>query len=100
MTNGAVQAKDLDGEAVIALIRECNEARCDYRGSSAYHGGRPGYAEGRYDPPKGHYANGADLAARLGVPTKVLLAKLERLIEKGYVKGCTCGCRGDFEVVE
>lgn len=103
---GRLQAKDLDGDSIVSLIRECNEARCDYsreaeeRGWGAYHGGRPGYAEGDYDPPKGHWANRTDLAARLGVPDKVLLAKLERLIKKGRITGCACGCRGDFEVVE
>lgn len=32
-------------------------------------------------------------------PAKVVLAKLRRLIERGIVEGCGCGCRGDFKVV-
>lgn len=30
------------------------------------------------------------------VPTKLMLAKMGRLMERGLVDGCTCGCRGDF----
>lgn len=98
---------DLDGDALVELIRECTEGRCDYtaeaaeRGWGAYHGGRPGYVEDddRDEPPRGHWANRTDLQARLGVPEEVLLAKLQRLIDQGRIVGCTCGCRGDFEVV-
>lgn len=33
-----------------------------------------------------------------GVPEKVLLAKAKRLIKRGLIDGCACGCRGDFEI--
>lgn len=33
-----------------------------------------------------------------GVPPKVVLAKAQRLINRGMLTGCTCGCRGDFGV--
>lgn len=32
-----------------------------------------------------------------GLPWRVVLAKLRRLIRAGLLTGCTCGCRGDFE---
>jgi hypothetical protein len=32
------------------------------------------------------------------IPPKVFNAKLRRLIERGLLSGCACGCRGDFEV--
>jgi hypothetical protein len=32
-------------------------------------------------------------------PSKVVRAKLGRMIEKGRLQGCACGCRGDFKVV-
>jgi hypothetical protein len=32
-----------------------------------------------------------------GVPHKVVLAKAARLIKRGLISGCACGCRGDFE---
>jgi hypothetical protein len=34
-----------------------------------------------------------------GVPSKVVLAKARRLINRKVIKGCDCGCRGDFEEV-
>jgi hypothetical protein len=34
-----------------------------------------------------------------GVPRKVVIAKAKRLIDRGVMRGCTCGCRGDFEIV-
>src|SRR5260221_371501 len=33
-----------------------------------------------------------------GVPAKVVLAKMRRLIKRGLVEGCICGCRGDFHL--
>jgi hypothetical protein len=30
----------------------------------------------------------------------VLLRKMSRLISKGYVNGCDCGCRGDFYITD
>lgn len=33
-----------------------------------------------------------------GVPPKVVLAKAKRLIARGVIRGCDCGCRGDFEL--
>lgn len=31
-----------------------------------------------------------------GTPEKLALAKMRMLVRRGLVKGCTCGCRGDF----
>lgn len=33
-----------------------------------------------------------------GVPSKVVLAKAKRLINRKVIDGCPCGCRGDFEI--
>lgn len=34
------------------------------------------------------------------LPDKLVLAKMKILIKKGYVDGCGCGCRGDFEITQ
>ena len=34
------------------------------------------------------------------LPDKLVLAKMRKLVAKGYVDGCTCGCRGDFELTD
>lgn len=31
------------------------------------------------------------------LPPKVIIAKAKRLIGRGLIEGCDCGCRGDFE---
>ena len=33
-------------------------------------------------------------------PERVLLAKLRRLVRRGLLDGCPCGCRGDFTITE
>lgn len=33
-------------------------------------------------------------------PTKLVKAKMDNLIRRGLVDGCTCGCRGDFELTD
>lgn len=35
-----------------------------------------------------------------GVPDKIVLAKMGRLIRRKLVDGCACGCRGDFVITE
>ena len=34
------------------------------------------------------------------VPYKVGRAAMANLIKRGLVEGCTCGCRGDFEITD
>ena len=33
-------------------------------------------------------------------PYKLALAKMKKLHSKGFVGGCPCGCRGDFEITD
>lgn len=35
-----------------------------------------------------------------GVPQKVLLAKARRILGRGLLTGCACGCRGGFELTD
>lgn len=32
------------------------------------------------------------------IPEKVVLAKMRTLVDRGYLYGCGCGCRGNFVV--
>lgn len=34
------------------------------------------------------------------VPVKLQMAKMEMLIRRGLVDGCTCGCRGDYYITD
>lgn len=47
---------------------------------------------------KDAWANRFDVAEKLGFPEKVVLAKARAVIKKGRMEGCTCGCRGDFDL--
>ena len=40
------------------------------------------------------------LAMPESTPDKLVLAKMRMLIRRGVVTGCSCGCRGDFEITE
>jgi hypothetical protein len=33
-----------------------------------------------------------------GIPDKLLIAKMGKLIRSGLIDGCDCGCRGDFRI--
>lgn len=45
------------------------------------------------------WTNTSDLEERVpGFPPKVLVAKAGQLIKRKMLSGCTCGCRGDFEL--
>jgi len=54
---------------------------------------------------KGHWCNWCfqddrNVSASMppGTPKKLVLAKMTQLIRRGFVGGCYCGCRGDFEI--
>ena len=34
------------------------------------------------------------------IPEKVVMAKFRKLIRRGLMEGCTCGCRGDFHLTD
>jgi hypothetical protein len=97
-------ARDIPDEAVIELVRACVEARCEGDETWGWQGGRPGYqghpALGPRPPQAtSHWANRFDITKALGnPPEKVVLAKLRRLVKRGVITGCACGCRGDFEL--
>lgn len=39
-----------------------------------------------------------EISEALNVPIKLVLSKARRLINRGVLDGCACGCRGDFEI--
>lgn len=46
------------------------------------------------------WVNYWDIAALYYLPEKVVLAKARKLIRRGLLNGCYCGCRGDLELTE
>lgn len=75
MKHGRPQAKDIDDDTMLDAIRKAREIS----GIS--------------------WAFFWDIAPSFpDLPEKVVRAKLAGLIRRGIVHGCTCGCRGDFEI--
>lgn len=69
-----MQAKDIPDEAFLAAVRVVNNVERRW----AFYG---------------------DLMSALpGIPYKVLRAKADKLIRRGLLDGCACGCRGDFRM--
>lgn len=48
-----------------------------------------------FDPKTGSMPSVRD-AMPPGLPDKLVLAKMKKLVARGLVNGCGCGCRGDF----
>ncbi len=81
MKHGRIQAKDIDDRRVLRIISDLRAA------------------ESRERPRADEYLWRMvwDIEKRLpDVPGKVLAAKLEALVKRKLIDGCTCGCRGDF----
>lgn len=70
----SIQAKHIDDAEFLSFIAQINKEEDRW----AYTWDFPDYAP--------------------DVPIKVLLAKCKSLIKRGLLTGCTCGCRGDFEI--
>lgn len=81
-----MQAKDIPDDLFIQAVAECSVAQA---------------AEWSFDTA---WCNRFDvekwLSEHLGfeVPWKVVVAKARAMIRKGRMDGCTCGCRGDFDL--
>lgn len=53
----------------------------------------------RFCVTKEYWSNTWEIAEEFtGFPEKVVHAKLSRLMHRGLLTGCDCGCRGDWEL--
>lgn len=102
MKNGKLQAKDIPDVDFLFAV-----GRCQFLGRERLHADDPNY--GGYLPWAlwGSESFDDDFKARYGpfvtdelpgIPVKVLRAKGQRLIDRGLMTGCMCGCRGDMEL--
>lgn len=70
-----MQAKDIDDRVMLTFVRDKQSEKGNWVNTWDFE-----------DSPLGAY------------PPKVRLAKCKALIRRGLMDGCTCGCRGDFEL--
>lgn len=83
MSSGRPSAKDVPEDEVLRVLR-LNPGKWHVR----WHG--YGYMPSLTDASE----------VLASFPERVLLAKLDRMIKRGLIHGCACGCRGDFYVEE
>ncbi len=75
-----MQCKDLSTEKILTFLAQNRGTWCTWQANSAYM------------PSIGDLFPEAD--------DKLVIAKMDQLIRKGYARGCTCGCRGDLEITD
>jgi hypothetical protein len=79
-----MQCKDIPDAAVCDAIRDT-----------------PGTGEPAAAPWRMRWDVQAALEATTGpIPERLFLAKMRRMVAKGLVGGCDCGCRGDYHLTE
>lgn len=44
------------------------------------------------------YDNSINKSFPYNTPQKLIIAKLYKLVKRGLIDGCCCGCRGDFSI--
>jgi hypothetical protein len=87
------KAADLNDTAVVDAVRRAAELRRAEQASRwDIACALAGYAE--------RVGTSAAVDPVEGLPAKVLLAKLRKLVRRGLVEGCVCGCRGSFVAIE
>lgn len=96
-----MQAKDipdLDFLRAVDAVQEAQAHRPFWEGQD----GRPWANWGTTNPDPVAYAEYGPFVLDHfpGVPEKVLRAKGQRLIDRGLMTGCMCGCRGEMELTE
>lgn len=81
-----MKASDISDKAVLEYLAQFQ---------SQWTGLWYGYFKGKDDTVNDVYYSMPE-----GTPEKVALAKMKALYKRGFVGGCTCGCRGDFEITD
>lgn len=81
MKRGAMQAKDISDRDVLKFLAQ-------HQGRWATH-----WEDFGTVPTVLH-------AMPEGTPEKLRLAKMRSLHKRGFVGGCDCGCRGDWEITD
>lgn len=78
--NKRMQCKDIPDRPVLEFLRRLDGKWANWYGAK--------------------FENSVTHAMPADTPEKLVLAKMRRLIQRGLVDGCGCGCRGDFVLTE
>lgn len=88
-----MQAKDISDKAVLEYLFKFQGEWTGLWYGHFNHGPNPHTPN---EPP----VSDVYYAMPINTPEKVALAKMKSLHKRGFVGGCTCGCRGDFEITD
>ena len=88
----AMQCKDIPDEPILRFLAGEVDGYAEWV--------VPGSATWFADDDGRPYPNSVLRAMPAETPVKLALAKMDMLIRKGVVEGCTCGCRGEFEITD
>lgn len=75
MKKGRLQSKDIDDRYALTVVRDLSTI-----------------------PP--YRAILWHIVDAMNAPGKLVRAKCARLVERGFLEGCACGCRGDFRLTD
>lgn len=93
-----LQCKDIDNEAFLEAVGQVKEIRGGPWASrwdvTAVLSGHPEFV---LTPP---YGITIQVDWEQLIPQKLILAKARKLIRRGVLSGCYCGCRGDFMLTD
>lgn len=84
-----LQLKDLDTKVILRELAK-------WQGRWSTWGEREYVNEKTGEP----YMINIQLRTYPGSPDRLWLKKMTKLMNKGYVGGCDCGCRGDYEITD
>lgn len=79
-----MQCKDMSDWPILARLAGLSGRMATHWDSDESAGGMPSIAP----------------AMPANTPEKLRRAKMAMLIRRGLAEGCTCGCRGDFEITQ
>ena len=87
MKNGKPQCKDIPTLPILEFVRDYGGIGCVW-----------------FEPPPirtvGEFARYVRDVMPKRLPDALVHAKMRHLIYKGLIDGCTCGCRGDYEITD
>lgn len=82
-----MQCKNIPERPILEFLLKHKGRRCFWGGPSD-------------SPGNSGYEHNVERGFPCGIPGKLVRSKMRKLIERGLVSGCACGCRGDFEITE
>lgn len=86
----AIQCKHIPDLPILLLLRENRGQSTCWDWSTGFDWATRAHLEGP----------GVLSAMPPDIPFKLALAKMHMLERRGFIDGCTCGCRGDFKITE